>query len=221
MTSLSFNNFKCVICSESSIQEIVDSTNAFGSPDLDTRPPEMERSTINTWIQRCPNCGYCNSDITKEIKGSSEIIKSENYLGQLNDENYPDLANEFLCYSIINDVIGDYYEAGWASVKAAWICDDEQNEDAAKRCRKRAIRIFNKVKDSGGIFAKQPGAEEAILIDLCRRSREFELASKLCNEALDKDLNEVIEKVIRLQALLIEEKDTGCYTIQQAMGITS
>jgi hypothetical protein len=41
----------------------VSTTNEIGSRDLDNRPAEMMRSTIQYWICRCPKCGYCAPDI--------------------------------------------------------------------------------------------------------------------------------------------------------------
>ncbi len=74
----------------------IGSTNALGSLDLDTRPPEMERSTIFTWVQRCPECGYCASDVSITRPRAQAVVNGEEYKDQLNDPTYPELANSFL-----------------------------------------------------------------------------------------------------------------------------
>ncbi len=64
-TMSTFREFKkkCTICGTESKFNIITSTNSFGSPDLDLRPPEMRRSTMWLWIQRCPCCNYVNYDV--------------------------------------------------------------------------------------------------------------------------------------------------------------
>lgn len=42
-----FTNNKCAVCGKESEQITLASTNTFGSPDLDLRPPEMKRSTMS------------------------------------------------------------------------------------------------------------------------------------------------------------------------------
>lgn len=68
---------KCFICGEMCKVYAIASTNRMGSPDLDTRPPEMERSTIKYHIQYCPSCHYCAPDITSGPDIAAQIIKSD------------------------------------------------------------------------------------------------------------------------------------------------
>ena len=50
MTTLDERTSTCAICGGRSKQTVVASTNARGSPDLDLRPPEMQRSTMPYWV---------------------------------------------------------------------------------------------------------------------------------------------------------------------------
>ena len=43
-TTLGRIDVTCTVCSAKSEQTVIGSTNAFGAPDLDLRPPEMQRS---------------------------------------------------------------------------------------------------------------------------------------------------------------------------------
>src|SRR5512136_2743094 len=93
---------KCAICGVKNKYFEVMSTNTFGYPDLDSRPSEMSRSTMNLWIQKCPRCGYCSADVSKGEPSVKDIIETEQYKAQLSNANFPELANSFLCSSIIN-----------------------------------------------------------------------------------------------------------------------
>ncbi len=44
MTTIYNKKITCCLCNKESEYRGIGSTNAFGSPDLDTRPPQMQRS---------------------------------------------------------------------------------------------------------------------------------------------------------------------------------
>lgn len=103
MTTLYEEKARCAVCGTETEFTGIASTNAFGSPDLDTRPPEMQRSTIFAWVQCCPECGYCSSDISKVPSQAVSVVHSPEYGKQLTDSTYPELANGFLCKAIIGE----------------------------------------------------------------------------------------------------------------------
>jgi len=218
MTTIHNIKKKCAICGKISEHSEIMSTNAFGSPDLDTRPPEMVRSTISMWVQRCSSCGYCASDISKWIEKSSEIIRSDSYKQQLNNPDFPELANAFLCFSLILESAGEYASAGWACIHAAWSCDDVGSNACAQSCRKKAVTLLQKARENGQIFAEQAGAEEAIMADLLRRSGQFKLALRICDDGLKKNPEKIISDILRFQKILISKSDIACHTIAEATG---
>lgn len=218
MTTIHETEKKCAVCGKISKHNDVLSTNAFGSPDLDTRPPQMMRSTINMWINTCPSCGYCAPDISEWIEKAPEIVRSDFYKRQLNDPEFPSIANAFLCFSLIQESAGDYAGAGWANIHAAWICDDAGYDAGAQKCRKKAVSLLEKAKEAGQKFGKQVGAEEALMTDLLRRSGQFELALKVCDDGLKKKPDKIISNILQFQKVLISKSDVACHTVAEAMG---
>ncbi|GAG60973.1 unnamed protein product [marine sediment metagenome] len=95
MTTYYEKEIICAICKNKSTYEMTSSFNAFGSCDLDTRPPEMQRSTMQYWTQRCPDCGYCAIDISVSEENMVEIVKSSKYQNQLK-EDIDDLLTKIL-----------------------------------------------------------------------------------------------------------------------------
>src|SRR5436190_15836468 len=123
VTMIDRRSLQCHNCGQASDHETLMSTNEFGSPDLDLRPAEMMRSTMNTWVQLCPHCGYCNHDIDLPAKNSA-ILQSTRYRAALDNDAYPPLARRFLAYAVTLEEsepngVADAYT--WA----AWVCDDE------------------------------------------------------------------------------------------------
>ncbi len=217
MTTLYKEKKTCAVCGAEYKYTGIGSTNTFGSPDLDTRPPEMKRSTIFTWVKRCPECGYCASDISKAPDHARSVVRSAKYKEQLADPAMPELANSFLCKSIIDESAGAYTSAAWALIHAAWVCDDGDKPEYAKMCRSKAADMIIKAMDIGQEFAKERGSEIAILVDIMRRAGRFTEARQLIEENRTEIKEDIILKVLTFQELLIDSGDEGCHTIAEAI----
>jgi pentatricopeptide repeat protein len=206
----------CAICGETNEFPVMASTSSSGYSDLDTRPAPVQRYSMWLWIRRCPNCGYCSSDIESapDVDAVKEIIESDDYVAQLNNENYPELANTFLCSSFINEELADYQGAAGSALYAAWVCDDEEGfGNQAVECRLKAIGLFEQTieNDSENIV---PETVNCILIDLLRRVGEFDRARELCNQMLEDGVSEkIIEGILKYQLGLIDAEDTGAHSM--------
>ena len=218
MTTLYLEEKRCAVCGAEHEYPGIASTNAFGSPDLDTRPPEMLRWTIVAWVQRCPKCGYCASNISKASDQAISVIRSKAYHEQLSDPSMPELANSFLCKSIIDETAGDYVSAAWSLIHAAWVCDDEAKPESAKKCRCRAANMILKARKAKQNIADQDGADVAILVDLLRRAGNFSEAMELIRRERSKIKEDVIMKILNYQEYLVDLGDTACHTIAEAIG---
>ena len=168
---------------------------------------------MHTWIQFCDNCGYSCPDISEGFLGVKSIINSKKYKRQKANQTIPKLANQFLCWAIIPESRYDFVKAGRAAVYAAWNCDDRERVSVAKECRLKALSLFHKAKKQGKNFAADEVSENLVLVDLLRRSGQFEVAIAMCEKALLK--HKSVEKIMRYQADLIKKKDTNCYSIDE------
>lgn len=217
MTTLYEKMARCAVCGTESKYTVIVSTNSFGSPDLDTRPPEMGRSTIFAWVQRCPECGYCASDIRHAPPLTDTIIHDQGYIRQLIDEKFPELANSFLCQAFIEEISGDYAEAAWYIIYASWACDDAENKESAHKCRTKAVDMIIKAVANGQDFVEPHGAETAIQADLLRRAGRIAEARTLIAEKLDTISDEIISKILVYQDGLLSKGDEECHTIAEAI----
>lgn len=218
MTLMHKENKRCGLCGSEGEFDVVMSTNTFGSPDLDTRPPEMQRSTIFAWVQRCPACGYCASDVSAARPRASSVVAGKEYKQQLDNPEYPELANSFVCSGILDRESEDYAAATWAFIGAAWVCDDADHPEQAVKCRQDAADMLVRAEGSDQQITGQEGASTAILVDLLRRAGRMEEARKAIEKRRFGITEEVITRILDYQAALIEKGDTSCYTIAQALG---
>ncbi len=238
MTTLGREHQICFVCGSKHEYTYINSTNEFGSPDLDLRPPQMKRSTMRYWVQRCPNCGYCAPDISTGPDIAKQIVQSPEYIAQRDHQIVasPDLqdsvtlANSFLCRALIAAAAGEFSNAGWATLHAAWTCDDMIQPDsaddgqidlaaaeAAVDCRKRAITYFLQAREHGKSFTGEAGGEELILADLYRRTGQFAQVERICEDGLPRASSETIQRLFHVQSTLASRQDTRCYTIADAL----
>lgn len=173
------------------------------------------------------------------------IARSDFYQKQLKNTEFPELANTFLCFSLIQENTGDYAGAGLSALHAAWVCDDldyklfinrimnlntetgsagskrwtnNEIDPSARKCRLRAISLFQKARGNGQQFDQHASGEEALLTDLARRCGNPNLALKFCDEGLQKKPEKTIADVLQFQEILISRHDITCHRISEATG---
>lgn len=218
MTTLDIEKAQCAVCGTETEFVGIGSTNSFGSPDLDMRPPEMQRSTIFAWVQRCPECGYCAQDMSKATANAAMLVRGTEYSQLLADVAYPELANSFLCKALIEESSEDYATAAWSLIHAAWVCDDQDKVVLAATCRSRAADMIDKAIANKQTLSEQRGAETAIQVDLLRRAGRLSDARQLAAKQRPVIKEDVILKILDFQETLIEQGNLSCYTISDALG---
>lgn len=199
---------KCSICGKISEQEVLLSTNRFGFPDLDTRPPKMERSAImECGLQECPHCGYVAFDLRAPTSVMKEWLKSDKYVSCDNRNFIHALAEKFYKDYLINVVDNNHRFAFFSILRAAWACDDVEDADNAIYCRKKALEELSKfVVDS----KEEEETDLLIRADLLRRTGQFDL---LIKEYEGKNfLKEEFKRIVAFQIKKAREQDTACYT---------
>jgi hypothetical protein len=143
-------------------------------------------------------------------------VRLPRYRWQLDARGFPDIANTFLCWSIIQEDLGDPAQAAWASLHAAWVCDDEGEDVPARVCRRRAADLLQRAREQGERLAPLEGADEALLVDLLRRAGRFREARAVAARVLDQDPQPLIADIMRLQIRLIAASDRAAHTVAEA-----
>lgn len=135
---------RCYVCGKISEQTVLASTNQFGAPDLDLRPPEMARSTMSWWLEKCPYCGYVANDLSKQTTITKEWLKNNQYSSCDNRNFTCSLAETFYKHYLINVANNNSKSAFYAVLHTAWVCDDADDVDNAIHCRKKALEELSK-----------------------------------------------------------------------------
>lgn len=212
MTTIVHRDLTCTFCDTTSRQELLGSTNSYGRPDLDTRPPEMMRSTMSLWVQECPHCGYIAKDISQPPHASARIYCGEGGWRGLPYAGYPDLAIRFLKLADLQEGVGHALEAAWSALRAAWACDDAQEDAHAIACRQRAIGYFARIVGQVQMFPKEAGAMEALFADVHRRAGDFEGAVHWADMGIERHPDSAISAVLYFQRAKAIQQDRARYT---------
>ena len=209
MTMINDIERECSVCGEKSMQPTLMSTNSWGYPDLDLRPPEMQRSTMHVWIQECPNCGYVAGRLTDELEIPKDFLKSDEYLNCEGNDFKSDLSKRFYKLHMIGRESGNVEKAFYGLRNCIWECDDVQDELAVEM-RKRAVELADE------LFKRDTEDKELIILmkaDFLRRSGQFDrLIEEYENITLD-DGNS--DRVLRYQIEKAKEQDDECYTTEE------
>lgn len=212
MTMIRQVDQKCSVCGETSQHPVLLSTNSMGYADLDLRPPGMQRSTMNTWIQECPYCGYVASDLGDELKISKDFLNSKEYLTCDGFNFKSDLSKLFYKSFLISSQSGDTLGCFLGLRNCAWKCDDYEDETSIA-IRKLALPYIDE------IIQKDEESKDTFLViksDFLRRSGEFDqLISEYENLTIR---DELLDKIIQFQIQKALEKDTDCYTVGDVVG---
>ena len=196
---------------------MIGSTNAFGSMDLDMRPPPMQRDTLGQQIHQCRGCGYCAPNLEERV-GSDEALASDQYRAILRDDSIPRLARMFTAYAHLAETSGDLRSAAWAHRNAAWDCDDTAGaSESAYLCRQAALQLMGKLHAQGQSFANDLATDSILELDLLRRSgRHGEVLARAA-ELAGQDLPDILKAITGFQQRMAAAGDTACYRVSDAV----
>ena len=125
-------------------------------------------------------------------------------------------ARRFAAYAFLLESFDLFADAGWASLHAAWMCDDERHPDAARLCRADALRLWKRGKSASQNFLDDHLQEFALVTDVLRRLGDFDAAREACLEALTlDDIPPVIDDMLRRQLTLIQQKETAAHSLRE------
>ena len=209
----------CSICDWKSMHPVVMGMYIHGfPPDLDGRPSkEEELPPIEFLVQRCPNCGYCAGYLGESHPDAKTVIETAEYKEQLNNSDYPSLANSFLCKTMVDNATGNLVGRTWSFIRAAWACDDEKKDDQAVLCRRLAAESLEATVRAGKRIVDQYEMNAIILVDLFRRSNQMENAKKLIEYMRDNIYDKKIRLIVDYELVLVQNKDVKRRTVEKAL----
>lgn len=215
MTTLRSIQTTCGNCKCDSHQSIAMSTNIFGAPDLDFRPPPMKRATMDVWLQECPNCRLVCQAIDSPPPGAPEILADPKYLAIANDSFADPVVRKFGSWAYLAAALNLMADAAFAHLHIAWLADDQRNPALAKAARSIAVTKLAALRNEGQLYPSQPGAAEALLADLWRRIGEFDNAIYEASRCASVAKESNLTKLCSLQTTLAMRGDANVHKMDE------
>jgi hypothetical protein len=217
VTTIFEEEVTCAVCGAKQTVQEMGSTSSFGPMDLDTRPPPLQRGTMEMWVHECVDCGYVAPELEKAVQGDAREVASADYRADLAKAGRVRQASRFVCRSLLDESAGDLVTAGWRRLHAAWVCDDVANVDEAREQRLAALKHFERARAQGKLAMKSVvGGDQLLLADIARRSGEFSRALGFCESGLAvAALPAFVAKLLAFQRELVLARDVGGHTVAE------
>lgn len=200
---------KCACCGNKSVQKVISECVARGFMDLDTRPPEERRSALEFEVQECPQCHYCNDDISAPIKNcNANEISSDAYRNILFDGESDDVAKKFLLCGYLYQKAGNTRAAGLQMLRMAWRFDDLEDASSAKDAREIAIALY---KDANDLEYDENTA--LLIADMTRRTGDFWNAATEVETAYRRSKNPLVTSILNYEKRLVTVRDSSAHDI--------
>lgn len=211
MTTYNKQKRRCYCCGKKSERHELMSSNSFGSPDLDQRPPGMFGSTIDDWLQECPHCGYVAPVIDKGDERARSFVTTSEFRTISRDPSADSEIRRFLVRAAHDVYCGDPESAFLNTLCAAWIADDRKrlSDAAAFRLKAASYLDRDRVKSID---------TRLILLDVLRRASRWEAAEALADQMAAEELESPFAEIVAFHRSKVEAKDNGRYTIAEALG---
>ncbi|UTH47597.1 hypothetical protein KBW81_12865 [Loktanella salsilacus] len=217
MTTYSTLDITCALCSQVTPQNVILSTNSYGWPDLDLRPAEMERSTLEFWVQRCSKCGYVSKDIEIKTLNAELALGSDRLKRVAFDSTGNDIQDRCLEAVIFYEYAEDFRNASDCALYAAWMADDQKKTKSAELYRAKAADLLIKYFDRSNDSYSGNTLSAVRLVDVLRRGGRWSECQKIANELCEFDLEKKIRAVVGFGIWAAYNCDSGCYTVEDAL----
>jgi hypothetical protein len=212
----------CACCGDECKVSVLISTNARGLPDLDSRPPPMQRNTVFNWLHECRGCGYCAPDLGEALPGTAEIVRGDDFQSKVPprflDDNprplfkatgVPGAALRFERWALLCAAQGDNPAIVKAYIHAAWAADDAGRDDHAARFRTEAASRLQALLDRGADPHAQRGFSALLLADLWRRAGAWDRAVAATRRGLALCAADAIARALSYELELIVARDAA------------
>lgn len=176
------------------------------APDLDMRPGEPARSTLQDWIQICPKCHAAAPDLSALPSTARAVVDSKEYRElstSVLEETLP-----FRRWALICERTGDRPQQAEALLQAAWAADDAAAMTEPARLRTEVAALWDDTDDI------ELGLRR---LDVLRRAGQFEAAEAWAAVMSGRHPDELAAAIIACQRTRIAGRDIGRHLISSAL----
>ena len=168
------------------------------APDLDLRPGEPARSTMDRWLQSCRRCAAAAPDLAVLPAAVRDAIPPD----------WDRSASPFHRWAALAEALGDARSQAEALLQAAWMADDAGDEATATAVRLRVAELWRQAPDTETALRR---------LDVLRRAGAFTDAGAWAETLATRTLDEPSGAILRFQTARIVARDRGRHLISAAL----
>lgn len=201
---------RCGVCGRESTQRVFRPIPPEQAPDLDLRPGEGLRSTMDRWLQQCPHCLYAAPDISRAHPGAVAAVGAAPFRALMQEEGHPALARRFLAWAHVLEETGSLAASAEATLQAAWVADDTGRAELARAWRLEAVALWR----CGPALEPEQSVR---VVDALRRAEAWDDAEATAEALARSRPPEAVAQVIALEQRLIATRDARRHTMASAL----
>ncbi len=168
------------------------------APDLDLRPGEPARSTMDRWLQSCRRCGAAAPDLAALPAAARAVV----------GDGWDRMGPAALRWAALAEALGDTRGQADALLQAAWAADDSGDEAAAADLRRRVAALWGEAAEGETALRR---------LDVLRRAGDFAGAGVWGEVLAGRAMDETSAAILRFQRARIAARDAGRYLISAAL----
>jgi hypothetical protein len=176
------------------------------APDLDMRPGEPARSTLQDWVQTCRTCTAAAPDLSALPDSARAVVESDAYrrlTTTVAEETLP-----FQRWAVLCNAAGDRAGMAEALLQAAWAAEDAAAMGDAASLRARVAAAWGDAADTETALRR---------LDALRRSGAFDEAATWAESVAQRPLDEPATAILAFQRARIASRDIGRHLISSAL----
>jgi len=214
MTMVRTEHKTCCVCGETIPVSVCLSYSQFGKtgPTLDGWHSGVPYGCM---VEFCRHCGYASHDIA-ESPVQPGVMNTKPYRDILKQRWIDDSCKAYLCVAQFKAADGDFKGAFWASIRAAWICDNDGYWQGAEDYRTKALEMMRRSHEKGGIVSDTSVRDGLLQADLLRRTGSFQQAKDAVMRTLKCNPDAELMRLLRFEQRLIEQVDKAAHWAKEA-----
>jgi hypothetical protein len=145
-------------------------------------------------------------------------VSSDEYRAVLEASVAIPAARRFCSYAYLARLAGNHTIACWASLNAAWVCDDQGRRGvrAAVKCRYSALTYLDEANGLGEHLLPYPNFDLLLRLDLWRRTSQFDKVLSVTGLASGTRYHRFWTRIAGFQKQLASRLDSNRYWLQDA-----
>lgn len=176
----------------------------------------MMRSTMDAWLQECPECGHVAAELDKASGADGEVVRSPGYQVLRDTTTMPWLSTVFVRRAMLEQAAGFHLNAAYQFLHAAWVADDEVARENSVAFRGRAADLWDQALAKGEIHHEEEAGTALVFVDVMRRAGLWDRALGLIARYAGQTAHPTMKSVFAFQATLIAKQDVAVHTMAEA-----